>query len=143
TADWQDADGRRRAAAEQLRAAERRFVEMQVPDPTEAAVEAARDAMLRLRNEAEALAPQLDALRTTEGRHEAEQAQAAHDCRATEEKVGVQRREATPALQRWDRLRATVAEHGLLTSVLSPGKGEADGVRGHVNLVQEAHKQRA
>ena len=39
TAKWQDADGRRHAAVGQLQAAERRFAEMEIPDPTEAAIE--------------------------------------------------------------------------------------------------------
>ena len=36
-----------------------------------------------------------------------------------------------------------MAEHNLLASVLSPGNSDVSGIRGHVNLVQEAHKQRA
>jgi chromosome partition protein MukB len=143
TANWQDAEGRRRAAVEQLRAAERRFTEMDIPDPTEAAVEAARDETRRLKAEARAIAAELDVLKTTQGRREAEQAQAAREGGEAEEKVAIERREAAPALERWERLRTTVAEHNLLTSVLSVGNSDVSGIRGHVNLVQEAHKQRA
>ena len=143
TAIWQDADGRRRAAVEQLRAAEQRFTEMAIPDPTEAAVATARDEMHRLKEEATALAAELDVLKTTRGRREAEQAQAAREYGEAEEKVAVERREAEPALDRWERLRAAVAERNLLASVLSSGTSDISGIRGHVNLVQEAHKQRA
>jgi len=143
TTKWQDADGRRRAAVEQLRAAEQRFTEMAMPDPTEAAVATAREEMHRLKEAAKALAAELDVLKTTQGRREAEQAQAEREHGEAEEKVAVERREAEPALDRWERLRAAVAERNLLASALTSGTSDVSGIRGHVNLVQEAHKQRA
>ena len=143
TAKWQDADGRRRAAVEQLRAAERRFKEMEIPDPTEAAVATARDELHRLKEEATTLATELDVLKTTQGRREAEQAQAVREYGESEEKVAAERREAEPALDRWERLRAAVADRNLLVSVVTSGASDVSGIRGHVNLVQEAHKQRA
>ncbi len=143
TAKWQDADGRRRAAVEQLRAAERRFKEMEIPDPTEAAVATARDELHRLKEEATTLVTELDVLKTTQGRREAEQAQAVREYGEAEEKVAAERREAEPALDRWERLRAAVADRNLLASVVTSGTSDVSGIRGHVNLVQEAHKQRA
>ena len=143
TAKWQDADGRHRAAVAQLRAAERRFTEMEIPDPTEAAVETAGEEMRRLKEEAKSVAAELDLLKTTRGRRDAERAQSARECDEAEEKVAIERREAAPALERWKRLRTAVTEHNLLTSVPSPGNSDVGGIRGHVNLVQEAHKQRA
>jgi chromosome partition protein MukB len=143
TAKWQDADGRRRAAVEQLRAAERRFKEMEIPDPTEAAVATARDELHRLKEEATTLATELDVLKTTQGRREAEQAQAAREYGEAEEKVAAERREAEPALDRWERLKAAVAERNLIASVVTARTSEVSEIRGHVNLVQEAHKQRA
>lgn len=143
TAEWQDADGRRRAAVEQLRAAERRFTEMEIPDPTEAAVATARDELHRLKEEATTLASELDVLKTTQGRREAEQAQAVREYGEAKEKVAAERREAEPALERWERLRAAVADRNLLASVVTSGTSDVRGIRGHVNLVQEAHKQRA
>lgn len=143
TAEWQDADGRRRAAVEQLRAAERRFTEMEIADPTEAAVATAHEEMQRLKEEATVLAAELNELSTTKGRREAEQAQAAREYGEAEEKVAVERREAEPALERWERLRAAVADRNLLASVVTSGTSDVSGIRGHVNLVQEAHKQRA
>ena len=143
TANWQDADGRCRAAVAQLRAAERRFTEMGIPDPNEVAVETAREEMQRLKEEAKMVAAELDVLKITKGRCDAERAQAARERDEAEEKVTVERREAAPALERWERLREAVAEHNLLTGVLSPGNSDVGRIRGHVNLVQEAHKQRA
>lgn len=143
TAEWQDADGRRRAAIEQLRAAERRFTEMKIADPTEVAVATAHEEMQRLKEEATVLTTELNELNTTQGRREAEQAQAVREHGEAEEKVATERREAEPALDRWERLRAAVAERNLLASVVTSGTSEVSGIRGHVNLVQEAHKQRA
>jgi chromosome partition protein MukB len=143
TAKWQDADGHRRALVEQLRAAQQRFTEMAIPDPTEVAVSTARDEVRRLKEEVTALAAELDVLKTTQGRCEAEQEQAAREYGEGEEKVAVERREAEPALDRWERLRAAVAERNLLASVVTSGTSDVSGIRGHVNLVQEAHKQRA
>ena len=101
------------------------------------------DEMHRLKEEAKALAAELDVLKTTQGRREAEQGQAAREYGEAEEKVAIERREAEPALDRWERLRAAVAERNLLASVLSSGTSDVSGIRGHVNLVQEARKQRA
>lgn len=143
TANWHDADGRRRAAVEQLRAAGQRFTEMDIADPTEAAVETARGEIRRTKAEAKVIATELDGLKTTRGRREAEQEQAAIERDAAEKKVTIERRDAAPALERWERLRATLAENNLLTSVLSPGNSGVSEIRGHVNLVQEAHRQRA
>ena len=143
TTNWHDADGRRRAAVEQLRAAERRFTEMDIPDPTEAAIETARGEIRRMKAETKVIATELDGLKTTLGRREAEQEQAAGERDAAEKKVTIERRDAAPAFERWERLQATLAENKLLTSVLSPGNSGVSGIRGHVNFVQEAHKQRA
>ena len=143
TAKWQDADGRRRAAVEQLRASERRFAKMEIPDPTEAAVETARKEMHRLKEEEKSVAAELDVLKITKGRCEAERAQAERECNEAEKKVADERREAAPTLERWERLRAAATEKNLLESVLSSGNSDVGRIRGHVNLVQEAHKQKA
>ena len=92
---------------------------MEIPDPTEAAVATARDELHRLKEEATTLATELDVLKTTQGRREAEQAQAAREYGEAKEKVAAERREAEPALDRWERLRAAVAERNLLASVVT------------------------
>jgi chromosome partition protein MukB len=141
--DWQAAEGKRETAATQLNAAGRRFREFGIADPTQSAVDVAREEMQRLKEEAKALAAELDVLKTTQGRREAEQEQAAREYGEAEEKVAVERREAEPTLDRWERLRAAVAERNLLASFVTSGTSDFSGIRGHVNLVQEAHKQRA
>ena len=143
TTKWQKADGRRLAAVEQLGAAERRFAEMEIRDPTEAAVDTAREQMRLLKREAKTVAAELNVLNTAKGSWDAERAQALRERGEAEEKVAHERREAEPALKRWKRLRTAVEEQNLLASVLSLGNSEVGEIRGHVNLVQEAHKQRA
>ena len=94
TAKWQDADGCRRTAVEQLRAAERRFAEMEIPNPTEAAIETAGEEMHRLKEEAKSVAAELDLLNTTKGGLNEERKQAAHECDGAEKKVAIERSEA-------------------------------------------------
>ena len=89
--DWRKANGQRFAAAEQLQAAEQEFIEIGVPNPTEAAVETARN-------------------------------------------------EAEPAIDRWERLQADVAEQNILSEGFSQNESAVAGVSGSVNLRQEAGK---
>lgn len=142
TATWQDADGRRRAAVEQLRAAERRFTEMEIPDATEGAAETARDEMGRLKEEAKAIAAELDILKTAQGRREAEQAQADKECNETRAQAESERRVAMPAVERWERLRAAVDDRNLHAAELTSGDSGIGGIRGSANLWQEALVQR-
>jgi chromosome partition protein MukB len=142
TVEWQDADGRRRAAVEQLRAAERRFKEMDIPDPTEAAVEIARDEVQRLKGEVKALAAKLSELNTTKGRCEAEQAAAARECNETKGQVESEQRVAKPAVERWERLRVAAADGNVHSIVPASGDGGAGEIRGSANLWQEALRQR-
>ncbi|MBN2885455.1 MAG: chromosome partition protein MukB, partial [Chromatiaceae bacterium] len=143
TTNWHDADGRRQAAVAQLRAAEQRFIEMEIADPTEASVAAAHEEVRRLKEEATALVAELAELNISKGRYESERDQADRDYTDAEAKVAAERREAEPALDRWERLRAAVAERNLLASVVTLRTSEVSEIRGHVNLVQEARKQRA
>ena len=142
TDTWQNAEGDRRAAVQQLLAAERRFAGMGITDPTEAAIETAKRETRQLNDDAKAVAAQLDVLNTTQGRCQSELAQAVRECDEAEEKVTTERRQAAPALERWERLKAKAAEHNLLTSDLSPDNGDFQGIRGHSNLEQEADTQR-
>ena len=143
TTEWQQFDGRRHTAVEQLGAAESRFAEIGIPDPTSEAVEAVREEMRRLTEEAKTVDAELDVLKTTKGRCDEKRAQAARERGEAEKKVALERREAEPALERWERLKIDVTEHRLLTSALSPENSDVGGIRGHVNLVQEAHNKRA
>ena len=143
TSAWQDADGRRRAAVQQLAASEARFQETGVVEPT---LEAARDAQAeveRLESDLRGLNQRLAEVATERGRRETACSQAGEKRRETEEKSASERREAEPAIERWERLRGLASKHNLLASVLAPGKSDVSGIRGHVNLVQEAQKQKA
>jgi chromosome partition protein MukB len=143
TSTWQTADGRRRAADEQLTASEARFRETGVGEPTAEAVRDAQGEVERLEQELRALSLRLSLLATDRGRRETECTQAAVKQREAEDKTASERREAEPAIERWERLRRLAGQHGLLASVQSPGTSDLSGIRGHVNLVQEAHKQKA
>jgi chromosome partition protein MukB len=143
TATWQTADGRRRVAVEQLAASEERFQETGVGEPTPEIVLDARGEVERLEQNLRALSRRLSELATDRGRRETECTQAATRHRDAEDKAASERREAEPAIERWERLRGLAAQHDLLASVLVPSSSNVGGIRGHVNLVQEAHKQKA
>lgn len=142
-ADFVKVDGRRQVALEQCQAAERRLAAMEIADPTHDAVVAAERALQQLQNDVTALAAELNALNIKRGHREAEQAHAARLCNDAEEKLAVERREAEPALERWARLQAAVVERNLLASTAPSDLSAIGAIRGHINLVQEAHKQRA
>ena len=143
TSAWQKADGRRLAVAEQLQAAEREFMDVGVPDPTEAAVETARREKTTLKEEARSIDAALADLNTKKGRREREKEQADEDLDDANQKVSTERNEAEPAIDRWDRLQADVTKHDLMAAGFSRNDSDIAGVRGHVNLVQEAHARRA
>lgn len=139
---WQEADGLRLAAIKQLQADERRFTEINIPDPTDSAVEAARVEMHRVKEMEKELSTELDKLKTTKGRRESELEFAGRDCKLADEKVEAERHEAYPAFKRWKNLQAATAERKLLTNALLPSKANINSIRGYPNFLQEAHKQK-
>ncbi|MBY0401633.1 chromosome partition protein MukB, partial [Myxococcota bacterium] len=143
TANWQTADGRRRAAFEQLTASEARFAETGIVEPTAEAVRVARAEVAQLEEALRAFSQRLSELATECGRRETECKQAAEKLRESDDKVTSERRDAEPAIERWERLRGLADQHNLLASTLSPEKSVMSAIRGHVNLVQEALKQKA
>jgi chromosome partition protein MukB len=143
TSKWQDADAHRRTAVTQLAASEDRFREMGVADPTPDAARDAEAEVERLEIEQRSLSQRLAGLATDCGRREAECAQASAKQRDAAEKAAGERREAEPAIERWEQLRTLAGQHKLPVNVLAPGKSDGSEIRGHVNLVQEAHKQKA
>lgn len=142
-ARWQTVDGRRRAALEQLAASDARFKETGIGDPTAAAVRDAQAEVARIDQALSALSQRLSELATDRGRRETECTQASEKQREAEDRAASERREAEPAVERWERLRTLAGQHNLLASLLSSGTSDLSGIRGHINLVQEAHKQRA
>ncbi|HSJ97156.1 MAG TPA: SbcC/MukB-like Walker B domain-containing protein, partial [Myxococcota bacterium] len=142
TARWQDADGRQRAVAQQLAAAEARLAAGGIPDPTADAVREAEAAAARLAEELRTLDVRAGELKFEEGQREMTLTQATDRRREAEDKVASERREAEPATALWTRLRAQALQHGLLGGALGPAGGEASGIRGHVNLLVEARTKR-
>ena len=142
TTAWQKADGQRLAVAGQLQAAEQDFTEIGVPDPTEAAVETARNEKVKLEEEGREIDTILADLNTGKGRREKEKEQADANLDDAEQKVSTERSEAEPAIDRWERLQADVAEHNILAAGVSQNDSDIAGIRGHVNLVQEARSRR-
>jgi chromosome partition protein MukB len=142
TKAWQVADAKRETAATQFEAADGRFREIGIAEPTQGAVDVARGNVQRLLDEGKALSAKLEELRKTQGRYEVERDQASANHQSAKQKVTDERREAEPAFERWDRLSTFVADQKLLP-VQDSGDNGLKAIRGHVQLVQEAHKQRA
>ncbi|WP_437694369.1 chromosome partition protein MukB [Sorangium sp. So ce176] len=142
TARFQDADGGRRVAAQEHAAAAERFEELGVPAPSEEAAAAAAGEASRLEAELRAHDLRRDALLTARGGQEGALREAEARVKEADEKLASERREAEPAVKRWDDLRERAARHGLLGGLLAGGPGELGDVRGHVNLVQEARTRR-
>ncbi|CAN95857.1 cell division protein [Sorangium cellulosum So ce56] len=142
TARFQDADGRRRVAAQEHAAAAERFEALGVPAPSEEAAAAAAGEVSRLDGELRASDGRRDALLTTRGRQEGALREAEGRAKEADEKLTGERREAEPAVKRWDDLRERAAHHGLGGGPLAGGPTELGDVRGHVNLVQEARTRR-
>ena len=142
TSAWQDVDGERRVAATQLAASSTRLNGTGVSDPSPEAARRAQEEVGRLDTELQSLSRRLAELGRDLGRREVECTQAAKTQTEAIEKLASERREAEPAIERWERLRGLAGQHDLLSSVAFD-HGDVSGVRGHVNLVQEAHKQKA
>ncbi|WP_437874928.1 chromosome partition protein MukB [Sorangium sp. So ce513] len=142
TARFQDADGRRRVAAQEHAAAAERFEALGVPAPSEEAAAAAAGEVSRLEEELRAHDRRRDTLLTTRGGQEGALREAERREKEADEKLASDRREAEPAVKRWDDLRERAGRHGLLGGLLAGAPGELGEVRGHVNLVQEARTRR-
>ncbi|WP_438032120.1 chromosome partition protein MukB [Sorangium sp. So ce204] len=142
TASFQDADGRRRVAAREHAAAAERFEELGVPAPSEEAAAAAAAEVSRIEEELRARDGRRDALLTTRGGQESALRDAEGRAKDADEKLASERREAEPAVKRWDDLREHATRRGLLGGLVAGGPSELGDVRGHVNLVQEARTRR-
>jgi len=142
TARFQDADGRRRALGQQHEAAKERFERLGVPEPTEQALEAATLELGRLEQEMRTQDQRRDALLTMKGSHESTLREAEERLELAHEKLSSERREADPAIRRWEDLRQRAMRDGLVGSLLSGGPNKLADVRGHVNFVQEARAHR-
>jgi chromosome partition protein MukB len=138
TERFHDADGKRRVAAQEQAGAAERFDRVGVPAPTDQALAAATEELARLEQELRAEEERRDTLLTTKGAEESTLREADGRLRAADEKLTSERREAEPAVKRWEDLRERAMRESLLGGLLAGGPSELADVRGHVNLVQEA-----
>jgi chromosome partition protein MukB len=138
TTRFQDADGERRVAAKEHSAAAERFEEFGVPEPTENAIEAVRQEVARFELELRTFDERRDALLTLRGGQESALREVERRLKEAAEKLASERREAEPAMKRWEDLRERATRHALLGGLFASGPGGLTDVRGHVNLVQEA-----
>jgi chromosome partition protein MukB len=137
---WQEADARCRVAEQERSAADERLRETGIVDPSPVLLAEAQQAADRLALEVSALDRRLAELRTQQGVRSEQRDQAARRQREADEKLAGERREAEPALQRWERLQVMAAEHRLLGSGFDAAAEKLAGVRGQVNLVQTANR---
>ncbi len=144
TAAFQDADGDRRVAAKAHAAADEAFRAIGVAEPTESERAAAHAEADRHTQALAAHEARRDALLTARGRDEAAVREAAARLAESREALTAARREAEPAVRRWNELRKRAEEASLVGGLLDttgPAHELAD-VRGHVNLLHAAHTRR-
>ena len=143
TSHWQKADGQRHMAKERLLAAKQDLAEIGVPAPTEASVETAGHEKDKLEEEGRGIDATLADLNTAKGRGEKEREHADEGLNDAGHKVSAERKEADPADDRWERLQGDVAKHDIVAAGFSQTDSLVAGIRGHVNLAQEARSKRA
>jgi chromosome partition protein MukB len=139
---FQDADGKLRLAVQAHLAAVERFEALGVPAPTDKALATAAEEVVRLDEEHRSHEKTYRELLTARGRQEGNVDETADRLREFEDKVASERREAEPAVKRWDDLRERATRYGLLGSLLAESPGDLAEVRGHVNFVQKANTHR-
>lgn len=108
TTRFQDADGKKRVAAQEHAAAVERFGRAGVPEPTDQALEAATEELGRLEQELRTLDQRRDDLLTAKGAEEAVLREADARLATADEKLLSERRESEPAVNRWENLRERV-----------------------------------
>ncbi len=141
TTQWQDANGQLVVARKQHEAATARFESFGIPSPSEDAVRVAGEEVWRLENELHAQNARRDDLFGARGGQETACRNAEARTKAAEEKLSSERREAEPAVARWERLREQATKFKLWDSTSSLQSDLGD-IRGQVNLMQEAQSQR-
>lgn len=139
---FQEADGARITAEKLHTQASERFDEIGIPSPTQEALVAANQEVIRLDTECRSLDAMQRGLDETKGRQEGLVEKAHEALEAAEAKLASDRRDAEPAVRRWDDVRERAAKFGLVGSLLTEAPKELAEVRGHVNLVQEANTGR-
>ena len=124
-------------------AATARFESLGIPLPSEDSVRVATEEVSRLENALFTQNAGRDELMGARGVQEAACRNAENRTKAAEEKLASERREAEPAVARWERLRDQATKFKLVESLSPALPGELREVRGQVNLVHAAQTQRA
>jgi len=136
TSAFHEADAKRSVANQAHVEAVERFEKFGVPEPTDEALDIATEEVARLDKEQRGHDARYGELMNAKGRQEANLSKAEDALKDSEEKLINERREAEPAVKRWEDLRERATRYGLLGGVLN--EGPLADMRGHVNLVQEA-----
>jgi chromosome partition protein MukB len=139
---FQDADGSRRAEAQAHAQALAHFTQLNIAEPTAAALALAEKGTARLHAEHSSHDVQHAQLLTRKGREEGQVGETARRLHDTEEKLTKDLSEAAPALKRWEDLRARATQTGVVGTLLTEVPDELGEVHGHVNFVQVANTRR-
>ena len=142
TTAFHDADGERRSRTQEHAAAVERFEKLGVPDPTEQALEAAAQEVSRLEVELRTHDQRRDALLTSQGEQRNALDERKKRLVEAEDKLTSERREAEPAMNRWEELRERAMQHQLFGDPQADRPSVFANVHGHVNLVQQAQTWR-
>lgn len=113
TERFHEADAIRRNAAVNYGAAAARFVALDVPEPTPEALDEASRELVRLEEDARDQERRRDVLLSTRGARETALADAQSRLGDVIHKLANERRDAEPAVLRWERLRERADAHGL------------------------------
>jgi chromosome partition protein MukB len=142
-ARYQDADGERRVALSEHALAAERFEALGVPEPRAEQLEVVTREVASLAEELGTQDLRRDALLSTGGelKNTLQTAQGAVE--QTDKTLNGERREAEPAIKRWDELQQSATRYGLVGGMLASSAGDLGNIRGAVNLVQEAKTWRA
>lgn len=135
------ADANQKNAAKEHESARNHFESFGVPRPTEKEIAAAAHAANLLAGELSNFGQRRDDLLKRHGSEEKVAQQAQKAVQAAEAHLTVERREAEPALKRWQALQDRAERHGLTGALHTERTARLGEIRGHVNLVQEAKAQ--
>ena len=96
----------------------------------------------RLEQELQTQGERRDVLLTAKGEQDGSLRAAEASLRTAEERLTSDRREAEPAVKRWEALQRRATRERLMGGLIDEAAAELSDVRGHVNLVQAAANRR-
>jgi chromosome partition protein MukB len=143
TTQWHEANGRLVVAKKEHGAAATRFESFGIPSPSEGTVRVAAEEVSSLENALRVHNVRRDELISTRGGQETACREAEGRTKTAQDKLASERREAEPAVARWERLREQASKFKLLDSMSTALQSELGDVRGQVNLIQAAQTHRA